>query len=95
LTNVECIQERVEDEKRQFDFVVSRAVMPLPDLVKLVRKNVHHKHKNAMPNGLFVLKGGNLQSEIQPFHKTAEVTEISSFFYDDWFAEKRIIYLPL
>lgn len=81
LKNVECIQERVEDEKRQFDFVVSRAVMPLTDLVKLVRKNVHHKHKNAMPNGLFVLKGGNLQSEIQPFHKTAEVTEISSFFF--------------
>ena len=95
LTNVECIQERVEDEKRQFDFVVSRAVMPLPDLVKLVRKNVHHKHKNAMPNGLFVLKGGNLQSEIQPFHKTAEVTEISTFFHDDWFSEKRVIYLPL
>ena len=95
LTNVECIQERVEDEKRQFDFVVSRAVMPLPDLVKLVRKNVHHKHKNAMPNGLFVLKGGNLQSEIHPFHKTAEVTEISTFFHDDWFSEKRVIYLPL
>ena len=95
LTNVECIQERVEDEKRQFDFVVSRAVMPLPDLVKLVRKNVHHKHKNAMPNGLFVLKGGNLQSEIHPFHKTAEVTEISTFFHDDWFSETRVIYLPL
>ena len=48
LTNVECIQERAEEEKRQFDFVVSRAVMPLPDLVKLVKKNVHHKHKNAI-----------------------------------------------
>ena len=95
LTNVECIQERVEDEKQQFDFVVSRAVMPLPDLVKLVRKNVHHKHKNAMPNGLIVLKGGNLDGEIHSFRNLAEVTEITTFFKTEWFKEKRIIYLPL
>lgn len=95
LTNVECLQERVEDEKRQFDFVVSRAVMPLPDLVKLVRKNIHHRHRNAVPNGLIVLKGGNLEGEIHPFRNIAEVTEISRFFPTDWFKEKRIIYLPL
>lgn len=95
LTNVECLHERAEDEKRQFDFVVSRAVMPLPDLVKLIRKNVHHRHKNAMPNGLIVLKGGNLDAEIHPFRNLAEVTEISSFFQGDWFKEKRVIYLPL
>lgn len=95
LTNVECIQERAEEEKRQFDFVVSRAVMPLPDLVKLVRKNVHHKHKNAMPNGLIVLKGGYLDGEIHPFRKVAEVTKLSSFFKNDWYATKSLIYLPL
>lgn len=95
LTNVECIQERAEDEKRQFDFVVSRAVMPLPDLVKLVRKNVHHRHKNAMPNGLIVLKGGNLDGEIHTFRNIAEVTELAPIFKREWFAEKRLIYLPL
>lgn len=95
LTNVECIQERAEEEKRQFDFVVSRAVMPLPDLVKLVKKNVHHKHKNAMPNGLIVLKGGNLDSEIHSFRHIAEVTELSNYFKTDWFTTKQLIYLPL
>ena len=95
LTNVECVQERVEDEKRQFDFVVSRAVMPLPDLVKLVRKNVHHRHKNAMPNGLIVLKGGNLDGEIHAFRNLAEVTDLKPIFKTEWFDEKRIIYLPL
>ncbi len=95
LTNVECLQERVEEEKRQFDFIVSRAVMPLPDLVKLVRKNVHHRHKNAMPNGLIVLKGGNLDSEIHSFRKIAEVTGLQSYFSSEWFATKQIIYLPL
>ena len=95
LTNVTCIQERAEDEKQQFDFVVSRAVMPLPDLVKLVRKNIHHHHKNAMPNGLIVLKGGNVDGEIHPFRKTAEVTPVSRFFPQEWFKEKYVIYLPL
>ena len=61
LTNVECIQERAEEEKRKFDFVVSRAVMPLPDLVRLVQKNVSNKQHNAVPNGLVVLKGGDLR----------------------------------
>ena len=95
LQNVECLQERVEDEKGQFDFVVSRAVMPLPDLVKLVRKNIHHRHHNAMPNGLLVLKGGNIDGEIHAFRKTVEVTPINRFFSQEWFREKYVIYLPL
>lgn len=95
LTNVECLHKRVEEEKRQFDFVVSRAVMPLPELVKIVRKNVHHKHKNAIPNGLIVLKGGNVTTEIHPFHNIVETSAVSSFFDEDWFIEKHIIYLPL
>lgn len=95
LTNVECIQERAEEEKRKFDFVVSRAVMPLPDLVRLVQKNVSTKQRNAVPNGLVVLKGGDLREELRPFQKRAEVTEISTLFRGEWFDTKRVIYLPL
>ena len=95
LTNVECIQERAEEEKRKFDFVVSRAVMPLPDLVRLVQKNVSTKQRNAVPNGLVVLKGGDLRDELRPFQKRAEITEISTLFRGEWFDTKRVIYLPL
>ena len=95
LTNVECIQERAEEEKRKFDFVVSRAVMPLPDLVRLVQKNVSTKQRNAVPNGLVVLKGGDLREELRPFQKRAEITEISTLFRGEWFDTKRVIYLPL
>ena len=95
LTNVKCIQERAEEEKRKFDFVVSRAVMPLPDLVRLVQKNVSNKQRNAVPNGLVVLKGGDLRDELRPFQKRAEVTEISTLFQGEWFQTKRVIYLPL
>ena len=96
LTNVECIQERAEDEKRQFDFVISRAVMPLPDLVKLVRKNVTHKDQhNALPNGLIVLKGGGIDAEVAPFKRLAEVAPVTNYFQLEWFKDKYVIYLPL
>lgn len=94
LTNVVCKKERVEEEKEKFDFVVSRAVMPLPDLVKLVRKNISNKHRNAMPNGLIVLKGGDLQAEVAPYIKTAEIAPCSKWFKGEWFETKQIIYLP-
>ncbi len=94
LTNVVCKQERVEEEKEKFDFVVSRAVMPLPDLVKLVRKNISNKHRNAIPNGLIVLKGGDLQAEVAPYIKTAEIAPCSKWFKGSWFETKQIIYLP-
>ena len=94
LSNVVCKQERAEEEKQKFDFVVSRAVMPLPDLVKLVRKNVSNKHHNAVPNGIIVLKGGDLKEELRPF-KEAEVTPCSTWFKGEWFETKQVIYLPL
>jgi 16S rRNA (guanine527-N7)-methyltransferase len=95
LTNVVCKQERAEEEKQKFDFVVSRAVMPLPDLVKLIRKNISDKHRNAVPNGLVVLKGCDLKAEIAPFAKTAEVTPCAQWFKGEWFETKQVIYLPL
>ena len=95
LTNVVCKQERAEEEKQKFDFIVSRAVMPLPDLVKLVRKNISPKHRNAMPNGIIVLKGGDLKAEIAPFQKTAEITPCSQWFKGEWFETKQLIYLPM
>lgn len=95
LSNVTCIQERVEQEKNTFDFIISRAVMPLPDLVKLVKKNISKQHKNAMPNGLITLKGGNLDSEIHNFRKVVEVTKINDLFEEEFFKEKQLVYLPL
>jgi 16S rRNA (guanine527-N7)-methyltransferase len=86
---------RGEDEKGQYDFIVSRAVMPLPDLVKIVRKNIAKKQQNALPNGILCLKGGDLQAETRPFHKIVQTTDISTFFSEEWFKEKHVIYLPL
>ena len=95
LTNCEPVHRRGEDEHDRFDFVVSRAVMPLPDLVKIVRKNISKTQRNALPNGIICLKGGDLQAETRPFHKIVELTDISQFFHEEWFKEKHVIYLPL
>ena len=95
LKNVVAENMRGEDEKCKFDFIVSRAVMQLPDMVKIVRKNVSKEQHNAMPNGIFCLKGGNLQSEIHPFKNIVEQTDLSSFFNEEWFKEKHLIYLPI
>jgi 16S rRNA (guanine527-N7)-methyltransferase len=69
--------------------------MPLPDLVKIVRKNIAKENRNALPNGILCLKGGNLEGELQPFRKIVESQELSTWFSEEWFKEKHVIYLPL
>jgi 16S rRNA (guanine527-N7)-methyltransferase len=86
---------RGEEEKGRYDFIVSRAVMPLPDLVKIVRKNIAKENRNALPNGILCLKGGNLEGELQPFRKIVESQDLSTWFSEAWFKEKHVIYLPL
>lgn len=95
LKNTEIVHRRGEEEKGQYQFVVSRAVMPLPDLMKIVRKNIGGKQQNSLPNGVIVLKGGNIENEIRPFKHLIDTLEISSFFEEEWFKEKNIIYLPV
>lgn len=86
---------RGEDEHGHYDFVVSRAVMPLPDLVKIVRKNIAKEQHNSLPNGVLCLKGGNIEAETRPFKHIVDTTEISSWFNEPWFKEKQLIYLPI
>ena len=95
LKNVETKHLRIQDEKDKFDFVVSRAVMPLPDLVALVRKNIAPRSCNALPNGLICLKGGELQHEIQSFRKLATSYNINEYFKEEYFQTKKILYVPL
>lgn len=95
LTNCTPVQLRGEEERGKFDFVVSRAVMQLPDLMKIVRKNISDKQRNALPNGVICLKGGDVQAETSPFKKIVEVTDIDNFFKEEWFKGKHIIYVPV
>ena len=96
LKNCAPVHLRGEEEKAKFDFVVSRAVMPLPDLMKIVRKNIDQKHQqNALPNGIICLKGGNIEGEVHPFRRLVQAQALSDWFAEEWFKEKYCIYLPI
>ncbi len=95
LQNVTTQWCRAEEVKQQFHFVVSRAVMPLPDLVKIIRKRISREQKNALPNGLICLKGGELEQEARPFGKSAQITSLNEYFEEAFFETKKLVYIPL
>ena len=95
LENVSFRHCRGEEEKQLFDFVVSRAVMPLADLVKFIRKNISPVQHNAIPNGLICLKGGELEKETNPLKNRTMVTPLKEFFTEEYFATKKVVYVSL
>ena len=95
LTNATAEQKAGEEERGEYDFVVSRAVMPLPDLMKIVKKNISREQHNALPNGLICLKGGNLDAETRTVKKVVDITPVGNWFEDEWFEEKNVVYVPM
>ena len=95
LTNVTIQHGDVKEVKGKFDFVVSRAVMDLGEMVPLVRRFIDSEDRNAVPNGLLCLKGGDLTGEIHKFKNQVLIDELSSYFKEDFFKTKKMIYLPL
>ena len=94
LENVLLQHKRGEEERGKFDFIVSRAVMPLSDMMKIVRKNIAKDNHNAFENGIIVLKGGTLDEELKPFKKIVVQEKLSHWFEEPWFEEKNLIYVP-
>lgn len=95
LKNVVVEHRNVIEEKKKYDFVVSRAVMNATDLVKLIRKNVSKEQRNALPNGLICLKGGDMTEEVAPFKNHSEIWDLKSYFDDEFFDTKKVMYIQL
>ncbi|MGL5958819.1 MAG: 16S rRNA (guanine(527)-N(7))-methyltransferase RsmG [Phocaeicola sp.] len=95
LTNVTFRHCRAEEEKQLFDFVVSRAVMPLTDLIKIIRKNISGKQQNALPNGLICLKGGELEQETMPVKHQTTIYDLSDSFKEPFFETKKVVYATI
>lgn len=94
LTNVKTIKSRAEELDGEYDFVVSRAVAPLPTINNWVRKLIKPGGMNQLPNGIIVLKGGDLKEELTPFRRDLKKWEIENFFEEEYFKEKSIVYIP-
>ena len=95
LQNVRFSHTRAEEVKDRYDFVVTRAVMPMVDLVKVARKNVAKEQRNAIPNGILALKGGELQGEIASMRHIATVWELSDFFDEEYFQTKKVVHVAI
>ena len=95
LTNVRTSHSRAEEIKDKYSFVVSRAVMQLPDLVKICRKNISKEHINALPNGIICLKGGDMTAETEPFKSCREIINVSNYFQEEYFKDKKVVYVQI
>lgn len=94
LTNVTIQHGDIKEVKGKFDFVVSRAVMDMNDMVPLVRRLVADEMKNALPNGIICLKGGDLKEELKKF-KDVLSSDLNVYFDEPFFETKKVVYLPL
>lgn len=81
--------------RKTFDYVVSRAVMTMPELIKASRHLVSNKQHNKLPNGLICLKGGDLTAEIQATKRDILDVPLSEYFSEDYYSTKYLLYLPL
>lgn len=95
LQNVTFQHGDIGECHNRYDFVVSRAVMKLDELVPLVRKNISSQNKNAYPNGLICLKGGDLNEEIKSIRYPLIEVSLSDYFDEDFYKTKKLIYVQL
>ena len=95
LTNVTFQHGDIAECRSQYDFVISRAVMRLDELLPLIKKNISSVQKNAFPNGLICLKGGDLQDETKKVKSPILIEDLNQYFTEDFFETKKIVYVQL
>lgn len=94
LENVTTYNQRVEDLKGQYDFIVSRAVAVMPTFVRWVKGKIAKESKHDFKNGILYLKGGDLSEELKDY-RTAQIFELSDYFEEDFYDTKKVVYLPM
>ena len=95
LKNVRASHSRAQDIKEKYSFVVSRAVMQLPELIKICRKNISKEQLSVLPNGVICHKGGDMQAETQPYRNVVEITPLENIFEEEFFIDKKVVYVPI
>jgi 16S rRNA (guanine527-N7)-methyltransferase len=95
LQNVEADHIRAEQLDDKYDFVISRAVTRLGEFTPWIRNKFQKKDKNGIPNGILYLKGGDLSEEIKESKLKAELHPLSSYFKEEFFDTKYLVYVPM
>ena len=95
LKNVTFQHGDIGECRNKYDFVVSRAVMRLDEIVPLVKRLIDAKCINSLPNGLICLKGGELDSEIHNYRRSVLIEQLKYWFDEPFFETKKVVYLPI
>lgn len=92
LTNVIPINARIEAVKGEFDYVVSRAVTDMKTLKGWALPKLRGGQKGSLPNGMLILKGGDLAEELGEARLRCDIHRISDLFEEEFFETKSVIY---
>ncbi|MDX1446068.1 16S rRNA (guanine(527)-N(7))-methyltransferase RsmG [Lishizhenia sp.] len=95
LTNLKATHSRAEQIKDKYDFVISRAVTAMPKFLQWITNKFDKQDKNAYPNGVFYLKGGDLREEMKPVKRHTEYFELADFFEGEFFETKKVVYVRM
>lgn len=95
LSNVQAKHMRAEDVDQDFEFIVSRAVTRLTPFYYWVKNKISPNHFHTQRNGLLLLKGGELTEEIAELGKKVKVADLTSYFQEDFFDTKKLVYVPM
>ncbi|MCR5314294.1 MAG: 16S rRNA (guanine(527)-N(7))-methyltransferase RsmG [Bacteroidaceae bacterium] len=95
LKNIAFSHARGEEIKEKYDFVVTRAVMSLVELIKCVRKNIEHTQRNSLTNGIIALKGGELDSEMASMRNICTTWDLSQYFDEPFFETKKVVHVSV
>ncbi|WP_190811389.1 16S rRNA (guanine(527)-N(7))-methyltransferase RsmG [Flagellimonas sp. S3867] len=93
LDNVKAQHTRVEELKGQYDFIVSRAVAAMPTFVHWTKGKIKKDSLHERKNGILYLKGGDLIEELKDY-KTVQIFDLKTYFEEDFFETKKVVYLP-
>lgn len=95
LKNVRLSHSRGEDIKDKYHFVVTRAVMPLVDLMKTAKKNIGNEQFNLLPNGIIALKGGELNAEMASMRNICTTWDLKDYFSEEFFETKKVVHVTV
>lgn len=95
LENVEAYHQRAEQVKDKYDFIVSRAVTAMEQFLPWCEGKFTSTQRNAFPNGILYLKGGDLSEEFKPVKKYYEIFDLTNYFEEEFFETKKVVYVKM
>lgn len=95
ITNVKATHDRAENVKSKYDFVISRAVTRFENFIPWTQNKFRPDMRNAFPNGILYLKGGDLTEELKTVRQDHDVFELTDWFKEEFFETKKLVHVRM